>query len=418
MSPPAPTRPGLAAVRGTGGGIAAQGMAAAASLLLQVVAARSLGAAGYGRFTILIAGLLLLTGLHGGLVGDTRTVLDRSDPAIRDALATCQLAFVVAATAIAAIGAWAFDLTSGRGAVLFGALTAAWLFEDAGRRLFMARLEFWRLVVNDTVYLAVTAAALVLLRLQAGEVTLEILLASMTIGAVASVIDAAWAIPNDELRFGRATGEGLRSMARFAVWRSAHAGIRPLATLLLRTIVSAVASAAALGRLEAARLAAAPVMILINGWSSVLLPRFSLLHRDSPEASDPIAVTTSLLVAACVGYGAIVTAGADILMPLLTGGDLEVDRWAVAGWSLFAVAFAAGIPAGTSLLARQQSRIVFRLRVLDSAVGLAVAAVLVAWLGPSSAPYGLAVGATLGAALMWSVATAPPGAAQRKASAP
>src|SRR5688500_5243770 len=95
------SRPHLADVRGTGGGIAAQGMAAAASLLLQIVAARSLGAAGYGRFTILVAGLLLLAGLHGGLIGDTRTVLDRSDPVIRDALAACQLTFVAAATGVA-----------------------------------------------------------------------------------------------------------------------------------------------------------------------------------------------------------------------------------------------------------------------------------------------------------------------------
>jgi O-antigen/teichoic acid export membrane protein len=294
---------------------------------------------------------------------------------------------------------------------------AAWLFEDAGRRLFMARLEFWRLVLNDTIYLAATVAALVLLRLRAGEVTLEILLGSMAVGALASVVDAAWAIPNDELRFGRATGAGLRSVARFAVWRSAHAGIRPLATLLLRTVVSALASAAALGRLEAARLAVAPVMILINGWSSVLLPRFSHRHRSSPQGSDPVATTTYVLVGACVAYGATVTAGADILMPLLTGGDLEVDRWAVAGWCLFAVAFAAGIPAGTSMLARQRSRAVFRLRVLDSAVGLAVAAALVAWLGPTSAPYGLALGATVGAALMWSIATRPEDTTHRPASA-
>ena len=57
-----------------------------------------------------------------------------------------------------------------------------------------------------------------------------------------------------------------------------------------------------------------------------------------------------------------------------------------------------------SLLARRQSRAVFRVRVLDSAVGVAIAAVLVAWLGPASAPYGLAIGATLGAALLWSTA--------------
>lgn len=386
-----------------GGAVAAQGMAAGASMLLQVVAVRSLGDAGYGAFTILLAGLVLVAGLHGGFVGDSRTVLDRSDPAVRDALAAFQLVFVAGSTVVAAIGVWASGLTSGAGCLWFAALTAVWLFEDAGRRLFMARLEFWRLVVNDTVYLVVTVAVLFALRWQAGEVTLEMLLVAMTAGALASVVDAAIALPAHELRFERPTRAGLRAVAGFAMWRSAHAGIRPMATLILRSLVSALASPAALGRLEAARLTVAPITIVINGLSSALLPRYTQRHRVRPNEPDRIALPTWCLTAACLLYGGIVTLAAGSLMPLLTGGrEVDVDRWAVAGWCLFSVAFAAGIPVGTSLLARQQSRLVFRLRLLDSVIGLAIATALVAAVGPSAAPYGVAVGTTVGLFLTWS----------------
>jgi O-antigen/teichoic acid export membrane protein len=402
-----PSRSRLAGISEAGGSIAAQGIAAAASLLLQIVAARSLGAAGYGSFTLLFGALVLLAGVHSGFVGDARTVLDRSDPAIRDALATSQIVFVLAATVLAGAGAWASGLTGVGGSALFALLTGVWLFEDAGRRLFMTRLEFWRLVVNDIVYLVVSVGALLALRLGTGELTLEALLLAMTLGALAAVTDAAFALPSSELRFGRSTAAGLRTVARFASWRSAHAGIRPLATLLLRTLVSVLASAAALGQLEAARLAVAPIMIVVNGLGFVLLARYSVRARKSDRStrSDAIATSTWVLVSVCLVFGGIVTIAASSLMPLLTGGgDLEVDRWAVAGWSLFAVTFAAGIPVGTSLLARQHARLVFRLRVVDSAVGLAVGAVLIATVGPSAAPYGLAVGAAIGALMMWAAA--------------
>src|SRR5688572_14404813 len=134
-----------------GGAVSAQAMSAGASLLLQVVSVRTLGDAGYGGFTLLFAVLVLFTTVQAGFVTDARTVLDRFDPVVRDALAAFQFLFTLVSMVIAAVVALAYGVTSFRGSLLFGLLAGAWLLEDAGRRLFMTRLEFWRLVVNDLV---------------------------------------------------------------------------------------------------------------------------------------------------------------------------------------------------------------------------------------------------------------------------
>ena len=56
---------------------------------------------------------------------------------------------------------WTFGLIDLTGALLFALLSAAWVLEDVGRRLFMTRLEFWKVVINDVVYLV--GAGIVLL---------------------------------------------------------------------------------------------------------------------------------------------------------------------------------------------------------------------------------------------------------------
>ena len=162
-----------------------------------------------------------------------------------------------------------------------------------------------------------------------------------------------------------------------------------------------VASAAALGRLEAARLAIAPLVLGINGVGSFLLPVYARRNAESPGVAIRIAGLATVLVGLCLAYGVIVTSNSVRIMSFITGGGLAVDRWAVAGWCVFAAMFAAGIPAGSVLLARRKSLMVFRFRALDSGLGLLLALFLLAVGGPSYAPYGLAAGATVGAAFLW-----------------
>lgn len=376
-------------------------------MAVQVAAAHTLGAARYGTFTILLGTIVLLVALHGGWVGDSRMVLDRSDPVLRGALRVSSLALAVGGGVLAAGGALLLGLLDAGGAALFLVLCVLWVLEDGGRRLFMARLEFWGCVANDVVYGVVALAALVALGAAPGRLGLDGFLAAMALGAAAAVVAARIQLPREEWAGGPVTAAGLRRVAGFGAWRAAQSGIRPLATVLLRTFVRALTSAAALGRLEAARLALAPMLIVTNGIGNFLLPHYARRHRAAAGDVSPLLGPAAGLVAAVLAYTALATALAPQLSTLITGEEGSLERVAVAGWGVFAAAFALGIPAGTLVLARGRSSVVFRLRAIDSAVGLTIAVALVG-IAASLAPYGLAVGALLGAALLWGRARAAP----------
>jgi O-antigen/teichoic acid export membrane protein len=387
--------------------VAAESTAAATSMAVQVAAAHTLGAARYGTFTILLGTIVLLVALHGGWVGDSRMVLDRSDPVLRGALRASSLALAMGGGVLAAGGALLLGLLDVGGAALFLVLCVLWVLEDGGRRLFMARLEFWGCVANDVVYGVVALAALVALGAAPGRLGLDGFLAAMALGAAAAVVAARIQLPREEWAGGPVTAAGLRRVAGFGAWRAAQSGIRPLATVLLRTFVRALTSAAALGRLEAARLALAPMLIVTNGIGNFLLPHYARRHRAAAGDVSPLLGPAAGLVAAVLAYTALATALAPQLSTLITGEEGSLERVAVAGWGVFAAAFALGIPAGTLVLARGRSSVVFRLRAIDSTVGLTIAVALVG-IAASLAPYGLAVGALLGAALLWGRARAAP----------
>jgi O-antigen/teichoic acid export membrane protein len=262
-------------------------------------------------------------------------------------------------------------------------------------------------VANDVVYGVVALAALVALGAAPGRLGLDGFLAAMALGAAAAVVAARIQLPREEWAGGPVTAAGLRRVAGFGAWRAAQSGIRPLATVLLRTFVRALTSAAALGRLEAARLALAPMLIVTNGIGNFLLPHYARRHRAAAGDVSPLLGPAAGLVAAVLAYTALATALAPQLSTLITGEEGSLERVAVAGWGVFAAAFALGIPAGTLVLARGRSSVVFRLRAIDSAVGLTIAVALVG-IAASLAPYGLAVGALLGAALLWGRARAAP----------
>jgi O-antigen/teichoic acid export membrane protein len=365
-----------------------------------VAAARSLGASGYGTFTILFGGLVVLAAVQGGWVGDSRVVLDRSDDVVRGALAASQVLFTVAAAVAALGGALLLGAVDGAGSALFGVLAALWVLEDAARRLFMARSEFWKLAANDVGYAAVALGVLGLTQLLGHRLTLTTVLASMAAGAAAAVLLAVLQLPREELRGGPCTVTGLRLVASFGLWRSAHSVMRPLSSVALRVIVAAGASRAALGALEAARLAVAPALVVTGGVATFLLPQYA---RETRDGGRPrwLAGAAWAMVAVSAVYGVAVTIAADVVTPVLTDGRFGLDRLAIAGWAAAAVAFAAGLPAGTALLARRRSRTVFHLRVVDAAVGLAGALGLVVAGAVTWAPTGLALGTAVGAVLLW-----------------
>ena len=75
--------------------VMAQGLTALGSVIVQVFAARQLGASGYGAFTVVNGVLLVVLAVQNGWVGDSLTVLNRWNPRTRSALTVSQLGFLL-----------------------------------------------------------------------------------------------------------------------------------------------------------------------------------------------------------------------------------------------------------------------------------------------------------------------------------
>lgn len=364
-------------LRGTGAAsvlasVTAQFVPAGASLLLQLIAARELGAAGFAAFTLLVATLVVITTLHTAWVGDSLTVLDRHDPRVRAALLVSLLGTLTLGAGAGVGIALALGAARGADAALYGLLVLLWLAEDTGRRLQAARMEFHLVAQNAVADLAVTALTLGGLWLAAGRVTLTSLLTAMCAGCLAGVALALARLPRAELALPALPGAALREVAAFAGWRAAQAGLRPLTLLLTRTAIAMLVSGAALASVEGARLLLAPTLTLINGVGGFLLPRMVRLREAGAPLRPGLALTASLALsgaAACGGLAAVLLAAP--LEPFLTGGNFPIDRLAVAGWAAYAVSIAATLPVALLATAYRRSRLVFTVRLAESLVGLA-----------------------------------------------
>ncbi|MGH3622960.1 MAG: hypothetical protein ACRDQ5_14375, partial [Sciscionella sp.] len=104
---------GARAVRRLAGRVTApllsQALTAGTSLLLQVVAARELGLAGYGAFALCLGFLASTTALYTAYIGDSVAVLDRHHPPTRvvlvtSALAALGLSFALGAAVVCLLG--------------------------------------------------------------------------------------------------------------------------------------------------------------------------------------------------------------------------------------------------------------------------------------------------------------------------
>ena len=375
---------------------------AASSFALQLVAARSLGATGLGRFSLLTSILITVAAVQSGWIGDSLTVLDRFAPATRAALLRSQKGAVVLALVFGVIGAAAFRITGPGVALVFGVALALWLLEDTGRRLLMARREFWKAVVNDGTYAAAALGTVAVYLGTDHDLSLGTLVWAMAIGSGAACLAAAVQLPRHELAPSPSgTPVDMAGLSTFAVWRAAQIGLRPATQFLMRALVAASLSSAALGRLEAGRLLLAPVLVVINGAGLLLLPTYADRLRRGTFSLVSVRKAMLLLAGLALAAGVAALVSASWVGPLVTGGSFEVSRLAIVSWTLLMAGFGAGIPAGLALVAAEQPRQTFLVRTADSLLGLVLALAVVALGEPDLAPAGLAVGAAVGALWMF-----------------
>ena len=386
--------------------LASQGVSAVASLLLSLIAARELGAAGLGTFTVLWAVLVFYNSAQTGWLGDALTVLPRFEPGVRRALFRYQVSILGIAFLVGAMSSVVLDAGGVSTAILFGLALLLWVAEETGRRLFLARLEFGELLVNDTIYATVAVGLALALRFRGGPYTLNYLLVAMIAGSVASIIAAMVRLPREELRRPPPGDARMAEVASFGAFRAAQISVRPLALLVMRGIVLAIAGASAVGRLEVGRLIVAPAITLVGGAGAALLPLFRRdLNSEEEGVSDAgpmrklLVRSTVLLGIGCALCSIIGLALAGTLAKHITSGEFELNRLAVLTWGLFTVAFGLGVPAGNAAVAQGQAKAAFWIRVADSAVGLAIAGALVIVGAEWAPPLGLAIGALLG--MVW-----------------
>lgn len=382
------------------GAIAAQGLNAASSLVVQLIAARALGVHGFGRFALIYSVLVALTALYTGWVGDSLVVLDRSNPKVRAGVSASVCLWLLAAVATGIAcgsivgGTWVETIE-------IAALLAIWLVEEAGRRIYTARRRYWALTANDLVYNAVALVSMAAIAHATGRLTIERLLVSMIIGSAAACLASVLNLPAAERRFPRPRVEALREIAKFGAWRSVNVGIRPLGLFFARTIAIAVYGAAALSSLQAGWLLLAPAMVVVNGAGLFLLPLLRERERtDGRLVPATVRIPIALLAVCAAGWSAIAIGLNRPLEHLLfstSTSRLDAGKLTVAGWSAYVVALAVAIPLSLALVASRRPRDSARAQLVESLIGLALVGSGAAFAPPWTLPFAMALGVGSGA---------------------
>lgn len=370
-----------------------------ASFLLQVVAATTIGASGYGKYAIILGLLSTLTALQSGL-RDAAIVLEPS--AMHGSVLAAQYLANVAAAAIAVVVGARSDLTSSGGAFLLAAMVSLWGFEEMGRRYLIRDQRFGAVVLNDLVYAAGAFGTVGVMYLVQGELSLSSFLWAMSAGSFASFGVSVVQLPTGTYSLRSASVRDMQSVLSFAGWRSAQNAIRPASITLTRVVIAGIASVAILGQLETARLVMQPVWVLISGLGPFLLSHFARSRESGGRViTDKLAGLSAGFAAMAAVWCAVVIVLADLVQPILVGDDYPVDRLAIAAWGSFYVAAAVGFPMAVLLVASKKALRVFLARATDGVIGLAAVAVLAVGPGARWTPFGLMFGAATGTVILW-----------------
>lgn len=380
------------------GAIAAHLSQALGSFVLQLLAARALGAAGLGLFALVYSVLLMASAVSTGLIGDSLTILDRQRDTIRSGLQRWAVTAALA-SGLAAAAATALSRTlTPRGSILFGAALAVFLLEDALRRLLMASMRFWLLVLVDGAGLVVALATLGLAA-TAGPLTIDTFLLALLFGQIVAGVVAIPLLPRVERRLAPWRPAAMAEVWRFGSWRAAQQSIRPTMLTVARVLIILAAGRAAFGQLEAGRVYMAPAILLVGGVGTYLMASYARRKHVALEEMLRKADRASvLMLGVAVLLGGLASAAAPVLGPLVTGGGYDLAPIAVFGWAIYAASTAAVMPFASLAAVRGRQPLIVAIRVADSALSVLCLWLVLFVLGSdvSWAPYALAVGSFVG----------------------
>jgi len=183
----------------------------------------------------------------------------------------------------------------------------------------------------------------------------------------------------------------------------------PAVFTAMRVLVVAVAGAAALGRVEAARIYVAPALLAIQGIGSYLLASYAR-DRSLPLRGLVARASRSSLVLAggALALGVVLWAAVPLVGPLVTGDSFTLPAVTVLGWAVYAAATATLQPFVSLAAARGRQRAALAVRLTDASISLAaVGGLLAVGLPYEATPFVLAVGPVAGGIITRSVVLAP-----------
>ena len=229
-------------------------------------------------------------------------------------------------------------------------MVAVWLVEETGRRILLARLEYWSLVWNNATYAFGTLATLATALLAGARITLGLVLAAMLVGCCAAVVAALIQLPSAEWRGLRVGRRGGRALATFAVWRALQSTLKPAQLLTVRILILQIVSLAAVGMVEAGRLIVAPIQTVLNGASAFLLSTGAADRRAGKSEYQRNARAAAVLVLLTLAGGTLAAFLSEPLGQLIAGRG--VSSALVLGWTVYLAMWAASLPFTAELTVR------------------------------------------------------------------
>ncbi|MCB0910799.1 MAG: hypothetical protein KDB60_04185 [Propionibacteriaceae bacterium] len=384
------------------GAAVAQVWQALGSFALQIAAAWLLGASGLGLISLTLGVIVFATALSSGVVGDSLVILDRRDRVVRGGLEGMAVIINLVSMVATAATLVAVGLLPPVAGVWFALALGAFQLEDLARRVLMATMRFWRLVVVDSTALLFTLSTMGIWYL-AAPITVEVFLLAVFVGQTAGLVAGLILIPRDERRLVPITWTGIRQVAGFGMMRGIQVSLTPGLLTATRMIVIVILGTAALGQVEAARIFVAPALLIVQGLGSYLLASYARDKQLPVVRLIGRSRSASLkLLAASLGAGVALTLLAPVLGHWITGPSFSVDQVAVAGWALYVAGSATVQPFASlgAVLGRQP--IVLACRLTDATLALVLVWVLLGPLSLSASltPYALATGLFLGGFLV------------------
>jgi O-antigen/teichoic acid export membrane protein len=371
-----------------------QVLSALSNLVLSVVVARSVSAAGFGAFAsaFLVFGILIAT--TKSVVGQPLQMRfsDATAEERREANAAalgCALALGLTAGGLVALAALAVSGSVGSALLALAIVLPGLLVQDSCRMAAFALGRPSLAALIDAVWALVQFGLIAVLHLAAYETVFGLVVAWGAAATVSAVVGLIALNVRPRLRAAVGWFRGHRDLIRFLLPEYfLSLGAMQFGILL----VGVIASASAVGSLRAAQVLLGPLSVLGTALFQFAVPEVARRHDRSARDRWRFALTIG------GGYGLVNLCYVSLLllMPPVFGTALFGDSWAGAATVLFAMgcsAVASSLangPAGV-LYGMGQARATFRINVIKGPVLVAALLVGTFWAGVLGAAWAFAL---------------------------